>query len=55
MCILKCAKFSHRAQGEVSVLEKDVKLKDQRVKDLLHLKEDIRGAGTVFSYVLKLL
>ena len=47
---LKCAKFSHRAQRNISALEKEVQLMDQRVKDLLHLKEDIRVK--VFSTVL---
>ena len=44
---LKCAKFSHRAQHNISALEKEVQVKDQRVKDLLHLREDIRVAGKV--------
>ena len=43
------AKFFHRAQHNISVLEKEVQRKDQRVKDLLHLKEDIRVALGVIN------
>ena len=49
--ILNCATFSHRAQHEVSDLEKQCQEKDQRIQELVPLSREIQLVEKVFPNV----